>query len=84
MQSHREREREEEYSKSFHFPLTSCLMVVMTTFYPRAGAGPLPLEAAGKSGRGGPEGHRDQDHSILKYTASGKCNYKPEEGQSLI
>lgn len=52
----------------------------MTTSYP--GAGLLPLEAAGKSGEGRADG--DRGGSILKYTASGKCNYKPEEGQGLI
>lgn len=79
MQSHRE--TRQDYARVPPSSLlTSCLPVVMTTSYP--GAGLLPLEAAGKAGRGGPTGTRGR--SILKYTASGKCNYKPEEGQSLI
>lgn len=51
-------EREEEVDSSFSIspPPTSCLLVVKTTSYPGAGAGLLPLEAAGKSGRGGPQG----------------------------
>lgn len=54
VQSHTE--TKEDYSTYFHFLLTSCLQVVMTTSYPRAGAGLLPLEELGKSGRGGPQG----------------------------
>lgn len=79
MQSHRD--TQEDYGKAPPSSLlTSCLLVVMTTSYP--GAGLLPLEAAGKSGEGRADG--DRGGSILKYTASGKCNYKPEEGQGLI
>lgn len=71
----------EDHSRSFHFHSTSCLLAVMMTFYPRAGAGPVPVEAAGKSGI---EGHWGSGSSILKYTASGEFNYEPEEGQSLM
>lgn len=46
----------EDYTGSFLF--TIWLPVVMTTSYPRAGAGLLPLEETRKSGRGKATGAR--------------------------
>lgn len=73
-------QRNEDYM-SFNFLFTSCLLVVTMSSYPRL----VPVCSRWRQleNREG-EGHWGRGCSFLKYTASGKCNYKPEEGQSLI